>query len=173
MTEIREEADAAALFMVEDRSVLRLVTFVPERDAVLVDAGDAVSFSVNAIPGKQLDTQVVRASGSLSISNAQRMRVEAEIPNADGRLPSGLYGSATIVLEQKDKAIVVPAEAVRFGESPVCVYVVEGGVLRHAAVELGFDGGQWIEVTSGLKGNEVIVVDLIGRLADGAAVSVR
>ncbi len=164
---------SAPLFVVEDQSVLRMVTYVPERDAVLVDAGDAVTVSVNAFPGKQLSATVSRASGSLSSSNAQRMRVEAEIPNADGSLPAGLYGTATILLEQKDKAIVVPAEVVRFGEDPVCVYVVEGGVLRHVAVELGLDGGKWIEVTSGLQGNEAIVTGLIGRLADGTSVSVR
>jgi len=67
----------------------------------------------------------------------------------------------------------VPAGAVRFGESPVCVYVVEAGVLRHRAVEIGLDDGQWLEITSGLKGDESIVVDLLGRIADGTPVSVR
>jgi len=166
-------AAQASLFVVEDQSVLRMVTYVPERDAVLVDAGDAVTVSVDAFPGKLISTKVSRASGSLSLSDAQRMRVEAEVSNADGKLPAGLYGYATIILEQKDKAIVVPAEVVRFGEGPACVYVVEDGVLRHVVVELGLDGGQWIEITSGLKGNEAIVTGLIGRLADGTSVSVR
>jgi len=163
----------APLFVVEDPSVLRMVTHVPERDAVLVDVGDSVTITVDAIPGKQFTTSVSRLSGSLSMGKAQRMRVEAEIPNPDGELPAGLYGSARILLEQKEKAILVPSGAVRSGENPVCVYVVEGGVLRHVPVELGLDEGQWIEVTSGLKGNEAIVTELIGRLADGAAVSVR
>lgn len=162
-----------ALFVVEDQSTLRLVTHVPERDAVLVDRGDAVTVMLDAYPAKQFSTQVTRASNTLSQSAAQRMRVEAEITNAEGQLPAGLYGSATILLEKKEQAVVIPAGAVRVGEGSPLVYVVEGGVLRHRPVELGLDGGQWVEVVSGLTGNEAIVVGLLGRLADGSSVVVR
>ena len=83
-----------------------------------------------------------------------------------------LYGSATILLEKKEQAVVIPAGAVRVGEGSPS-HVVEGGVLRHRPVELGLDGGQWVEVVSGLTANEAIVVGLLGRLADGSSVVVR
>lgn len=169
------DADGAdeSLFVVEDTSLLRMVAYVPEKDAVLVNNGDAVSIRLDAYPGKQFTTTIKRHSRTLMAGDAQRMRVEAEIDNPGGGLPSGLYGSASITLEKKDRAVVVPAGAIRVGEEPLCVYVVEDGILRHRPVVLGLDDGQWLEVVSGLKGDESIVVDLLGRLADGTAVTTR
>jgi len=46
-------------------------------------------------------------------------------------------------------------------EKSNCVDVVEGCVLRHVAVELGLDGGQWIEITSGLIVYPQMPVDIL------------
>lgn len=151
---------------------LRVVTHVPERDAVWLNVGDPVEIEFDAFPGKIFSGKISRTAGALN-GATQRMRTEVDLDNANGRLLPGLYGRAKIDLENRPGALVLPAGAVRFGQGPAHVYVVSGGAVKHQAVTVGLDHGEWIEILSGLSGNEQVVSGMIGRLADGASVTVN
>jgi RND family efflux transporter MFP subunit len=162
----------APLLRVAQTGKLRVVTHVPERDAVWVDAGDEVLVRFDALPGKVVAGTVTRTSGVLD-SSTQRLRVEADIDNNDGVLLPGMFGQATISLEARPQALVIPPGSVRFGGEVPIVYVVEGGRISHREVELGLDDGQWIEVLSGLRAGDKVVKEMLGRLEEGAAVTVK
>ena len=151
---------------------LRVVTQVPERDAVWLDVGDAVEIEFDAFPGKVFSGTIARKAGALN-GRTQRMQAEVDIDNSNGQLLPGLYGRATIDLEKRPGALVLPAGAVRFGQGPSHVYVVSGSTVRHQKVTIGLDHGDWVEILSGLSGNEQVVNGMLGRLADGATVSVK
>ena len=151
---------------------LRVVTQVPERDAVWLDVGDAVELEFDAFPGKVFSGNIARKSGAL-VGNAQRMQAEIDLDNRDGKLFPGLYGRAKISLEKRPGALVLPAGAVRFGQGPSHVYVVMGAIVKHQPVTIGLDHGDWVEILSGLTGDERVVNGMLGRLKDGAAVTVK
>jgi RND family efflux transporter MFP subunit len=110
------------------------------------------------------------------------MRAEVELdnprlPNRPGArqlpflLSPGMYGIASVVVEQRSNVLTVPATAlVRRGEGKVEVYVVADpvevpeargeerrGLLRPTTVELGIDDGKVAEIKGGLKGDELVV----------------
>jgi RND family efflux transporter MFP subunit len=151
---------------------LRVVTHIPERDAVWLDVGDPVQLEFDALPGKVFSGTIARKSGSLN-GSTQRMQAEIDLDNSKGQLLPGLFGRATIGLEKHPGALVLPAGAVRFGQGPSHVYVVSGGTVKHQPVTIGLDQGEWVEILSGLSGGEQIVNGMVGRLADGATVSVK
>ena len=59
------------------------------------------------------------------------------------------------------------------GKGPSHVYVVSGSTIKHQPVTIGLDHGDWVEILSGLSGNEQIVNGMLGRLKDGASVTVK
>ena len=99
------------------------------------------------------------------------MRAEIELENHKGYLQPGMYGTASVLIEDRSNVLTVPATAlIRRGEGSVEVYVVADttsgsgqrgdereGVLRRVPVVLGIDDGKEVEIRSGLKGNELIV----------------
>jgi RND family efflux transporter MFP subunit len=160
------------LLRVAQVNKLRVVTHVPERDAVWLDVGDAVELEFDAFPGKVFTGTIARKSGALNRST-QRMQAEIDLDNSDGQLLPGLYGRVRISLEKRPGALVLPAGAVRFGQGPSHVYVVSGSTVKHQPVTIGLDHGDWVEILSGLSGNEQIVNGMLGRLKDGASVTVK
>ena len=166
------KGNSQTLIRVAQVDKLRVVTHVPERDAVWLDVGDSVSLEFDAHPGQIFSGKISRTSGALN-SSTQRMQAEIDLDNSSGKLIPGLYGRATIDLEKRPGALVLPAGAVRFGQGPSHVYIVSGGTVQHREVSIGLDHGSWVEILTGLSGSEQVVNGMIGRLADGASVTVK
>ncbi|MFN0315456.1 MAG: efflux transporter periplasmic adaptor subunit, partial [Burkholderiales bacterium] len=53
------------------------------------------------------------------------------------------------------------------------VYVIEGGLARQRVVSGGVKQDGWVEILSGLKAGETVVLDGAGFLTDQAPVSVQ
>jgi multidrug efflux pump subunit AcrA (membrane-fusion protein) len=78
-----------------------------------------------------------------------------------------------VALESQAQAMLLPAGSVRF-DGPPHVYVLSNdNTVTKTEVTLGSDDGQWLQILSGLNGNERIVDNIIGRLQDGDSVVVR
>jgi RND family efflux transporter MFP subunit len=166
------KGSTAALLRVAQTNKLRVVTHVPERDAVWLDVGNPVEIEFDAFPGKVFPGKVSRTAGALN-GKTQRMQAEIDLDNSKGQLLSGLYGRVKISLEKRPGALVLPAGAVRFGQGPSHVYVVSGTTVKHQQVTIGLDHGDWVEILSGLSGKEQVVNGMIGRLKDGATVTIK
>lgn len=165
-------ADGKPLFQIARTDLLRVVTHLPERDAIHAQPGDPVTLQFDALPSREIESRIARVASALDPAT-QRMRVEIDLPNPDGKLPVGLFGRATITLDRREAALVIPSEALRPSAKGPLVYLVKDGRVRHQSVGLGLDDGSWIEVTKGLAVGDLVVTGRIDRLADGAAVETR
>lgn len=163
---------AKPLFMISKTDVLRVSVAVPERDAIWVDPGDVAEIKFFALPGKVFKGVVARTAGALD-TQTRSLAVEIDLPNKDGTLLPGMYGTVVITMQEKT-ALVVPADTVRFdlsGDKPV-VYVVRNGSVSVAPVTLGSDDGHQIEILSGITASDRIVTGMLGRLSEGQSVTV-
>lgn len=161
----------AALFTVAHLATVRLEIALPERDAALADPGDAVSFVCDAIPGRVFEGSISRLSRALDPAT-RTMMVEADLPNADGRLLGGMFGTATVQLDTHADALVLPAQAIRRGDgdAPLVWKVETDNTVTHVPITLGTDHGDFVELIGGLSGDERVIVGVVGRLAPGARV---
>ncbi len=162
------------LFGVARVDKMRVRVPIPERDAIYVKIGAGAEFTCLALGPTPIKAKVSRVSRRLD-PRTRTMQVEIDLPNSDGRLLPGMYGTVTVELEEKQSALVVPSGAVRFDQTgkESVVYVVKGGnKIAHVPVKLGHDDGHNIEVLAGLTGSEQIVTGMLGRLPDGADVTV-
>jgi multidrug efflux pump subunit AcrA (membrane-fusion protein) len=90
----------------------------------------------------------------------------------DRPLKPGMYGHAALSTGIHPKSLVLPVDAVVTEEEARSVFVVDGGKARRVPVEIGFDGGDWLEIVHGLQGDEQVIVQGIDLVSDGAPVSV-
>jgi len=70
------------------------------------------------------------------------------------------------VMEAKDRAVVVPSQAVQKG----AIYTVDNGRLKKLPAEIGLRGIERSEIRTGLKPGERIVISTIGDMENGQRV---
>ncbi|HEX6994093.1 MAG TPA: efflux RND transporter periplasmic adaptor subunit [Gammaproteobacteria bacterium] len=158
------------LLRVAKVDVIRLKTYIPERESAWVDIGDAATIAFDALAGRVFIGQVARTAQALDPAT-RTLLVEIDLPNAEGRIRPGYYGRARIVLESSRNALAIPSTAVRFdGGEPFVFTVGAGDSARRTPIEIGLQSAGWTEVTSGLSGNERVVTGGVDGLTDGATV---
>ena len=159
------------LFVVSRVDQLRLVVTVPEMAAAAVRPGARVLARVQAPGDRPIEGNVSRTAVALD-PHSRTLRVEADLPNPDGRLRPGLFASASIVIEEHPDVLTVPTSAlVRDGAKTACV-VVSGGKAHRVLVSVGLDDGTRAEILAGLKGDEPVVKASAAALAEGQEVEV-
>ena len=134
----------------------RLVIPVPESYVHYIHEGDPVSVLVPSLnhtfPGK-----VARFSVDVQ-SDTRTMHTEVDVLNPNHTLLPGLYAQATITLEKKNNALVVPIQALNQGDQNTVYVVNSSNKVEVRPVALGIQTADDAEVLSGLKEGESIVM---------------
>ena len=174
---------------------VRVLLDIPQRHVAFVNAteqnpnpdgkGDAVVVKIpdlrDVVPGGEFPGYITRVASALD-PTTRTMRAEVHVDNLSGPIPfplrPGMFGTATVVLEQGREVVTVPSTAltVRQGKKANVFYVagVNGkprqGTVKRAEVELGLDDGVRVEIRKGLEGDELIIAKGNGVLRDGDTV---
>ncbi len=150
-------------------SRLRLVVPVPESAVPSLHLGQAIDVVVPSLK-RTFKGQVARFADALNVET-RTMHTEIDVENPDDTLVEGMYAETTLVLHQKDDTLTVPIEGVRRSGSKGTAFVVNSsGIVEQRAVTLGVDSGQRVEVLSGLKDGEQVVVGNLNALQAGQRV---
>lgn len=158
------------LLRVAKLDVIRVKTYVPERDSTWASVGDPATVAFEALPGRTFAGAVARLSGVLDPAT-RTMLVEIDLPNEDGRIRPGFYGRTEITLERRERVLALPITAIRDDGGNAYVYVVgPDEMARRIAVGLGLQDSGWVEIESGLSGNERVIAGAVAGLRDGGAV---
>jgi hypothetical protein len=67
-------------------------------------------------------------------------------------------------------ALVVAASSVQVSSSAYVAYVLKGDRVKRVAIQVGVDGGTWLEVRGGLARGDEVVTAGVDALSDGAQV---
>jgi RND family efflux transporter MFP subunit len=145
---------------------LRLRLEVAERDAAGVRLGQPLRLRVEGHTNWIAGT-IARLSPAIS-EQSRMLIVEADIPNT-GALRAGQFVRAEIVTNERDPGLAVPAAAiVAFAGLEKVVTIAEGKAVEKS-VTTGRRGGDWVEIITGLKPGETVVLHP-GNLRTGQAV---
>ncbi len=129
------------LLVVEQVDPLRVVVFLPLRDATHLDVGDAITLTtMPRMPKLRKQLKIKRVARAFD-RGSRMMRAEAELPNPvrDGArvFRPGDYGKATLTLHVFENAITVPPTAVvASAEETYVMKVDEGRTCRRVAVRV-------------------------------------
>jgi membrane fusion protein (multidrug efflux system) len=107
-------------------------------------------------------------------TDTRSVLLRAVVPNPGHRLHPGLYVRVSLNLTEHSKALVVPAAAVTSDLGGAYLYVVDDGdIARRRQVTTGLSNGRLVELVSGVKLGERIVMVGQFRLQDGDPVTVE
>jgi Cu(I)/Ag(I) efflux system membrane fusion protein len=135
-----------------------LVGELYERQALSVGAGDAISLSLDYLPGREWTGTVDYVYPSLN-EITRTVRVRAVLQNEDGALKPGMFGELRIRAARKGApALLIPREAlIRTGTQNRVVLALEEGRFRSVAVKPGHIGRYQVEILEGLMEGDRIV----------------
>jgi membrane fusion protein, multidrug efflux system len=154
------------------REPLLLRFQVPEQDASRLTPGMHARFKVRESTRQYTATLTHVAASAESTSRMVAITAQVDDPSR-GELRPGSFAQVTVPVGSSAEAAVIPQTAVRPSERGFLAYVVDGGVARERELSLGLrtaDGR--VEVRSGVKPGEQLVVRGGEALRDGAKVNV-
>jgi RND family efflux transporter MFP subunit len=147
---------------------LRVVVDVPEKDVRYLDKDTLIEADLDALPGRKFTWKITRLAPVLG--SGKKVRVEAEILNPDGTLYPGMYGHASVILEDKPNALTVPASCLVSDPRGSFVWLVADGKAHRQGVTTGVNDGKTVEVGSGLHGTEEVICGGKNDLREGQSV---
>lgn len=160
----------SAIVTLSDWSRVRVQVPVPEAEMRLVAVGNPTRFTVEGLPGRDFEGAVTRFSHVLDEAT-RTMMAEVEVANADGALRPGMYAKVRLVLERKDDALLVPADAVLWEKGRASLLTVVDGKVRKAAVKTGFADTAHVEIVDGVDQSATVILAAGQALPDGQAVT--
>jgi membrane fusion protein, multidrug efflux system len=95
-----------------------------------------------------------------------------QIDNAKRLLRPGMFIKAFILSEKRDGTIVIPKETVISRQDGKVVFTVENGIATEKKITTGLENANVIEVTSGLKVNDRLVIAGFETLRNKSKVSI-
>jgi cobalt-zinc-cadmium efflux system membrane fusion protein len=148
------------LFTVADLSRVWLIAQVFERDAVNLQPGSVGHVTLAALPGREFDGRVTQIGRQVD-AGSRTVPVRIELPNSDGVLRPGMSANARLeVAGETERILVVPAAALqRVGEQWLAFVPMTPQEFEMRPVGRGRDLGNDVEVVSGLKAGETVVVE--------------
>ena len=152
------------------RDPLLLRFKVPERDATRIKPGQEARFRVRE-DSREFTAKVVHVAESAD-DVSRLVDVTANINDpSDRTLRPGSFAEITVPVSSTREAAVIPVSAVRPSERGFIAFVVEGDKAVERILTLGMKSadGQ-VEVLSGLKVGEVLVIRGSEALQNGATV---
>jgi len=153
---------AMPLVKLSEDDLFRLVIPVPEAYVRFIRIGDPVEVNVPSLnhtfPGK-----VARFSVDVR-SDTRTMHTEVDVPNPQHILLPGLYAEADLQFNRKENIPSIPVQALSHQGDRTSVFVVSpDGTLEIRPVEVGLQTSSDVEIVSGLReGEQVVVSDRSG-----------
>ncbi len=142
---------------------------VPEIYLADLHPGQSIDIHVDAIPGMAFTGRINAIDPVIDI-NGRSIAVRAAVPNTDGILRPGLFARVDVILERRDKVILVPEQTLVLNGGKKYVVKVENGRALRVEVATGLRQGADVEVVSGLAPGDLVIVSGQAKVRDGDAV---
>jgi len=142
--------------------LFRLVIPVPESYVKYIRIGDPVQVRVTSL--EKLVQGTVKRFAMDVTTETRTMHTEVDVPNPSHALMPGLFAEATLTLEHKNSALVLPLQAVTQTNNEATIMLVDpNNTLQERKITLGLQTATDAEVLSGLnEGDRVVVSDRSG-----------
>ncbi|MDH7498132.1 MAG: efflux RND transporter periplasmic adaptor subunit, partial [Syntrophomonadaceae bacterium] len=158
--------------VVSDTSRLQVQVNAAEADVSSIRPGSAVKVYVPAVSERPF-AGIVETVAQAADPRARTYPVKVVLDNPGGELRSGMFAEVHLTTASRAGVLALPLEAVGEKGARKIVYVVDDKSVAHEReVTLGLQGETLVEVLSGLKAGERVVVKGQTLIRDGDRVRV-
>jgi RND family efflux transporter MFP subunit len=164
-------APGKELFRLAATAKLRVFVSVPQSSARASSAGARAVLTETESPGKEFRGTIVRTANAIDQAS-RTLLTEIEVDNPTGALLPGAYVTVRLRLPGRIDAMTIPTNALLFRADGVRVGVAQNGVANLVPITIGRDFGSEVEVLSGLKPADAIILNPADSLISGAIVRI-
>lgn len=144
------------LMTIADLSEVWVLAETPESDAAQLKPGSVATLNFPESGREPFKATVDFIYPTLT-ERTRTVRVRLVVPNGDGKLRPGLYGSVEFSASPREALTVARDAVVYTGDAQHVFVQTENGVLEPRAVKIGGRAGDRIEITAGLAEGEQVV----------------
>jgi RND family efflux transporter MFP subunit len=155
---LRGEAfeSGASLYMIADLSEVWVNAEVFAQDALVVREGMTVEVTVEGLPGRSLSGQIDYVYPTIQ-DRTRSMRARISLENPRAELKPGMYATVRLAADLGELLTVPTSAVLRTGERAVAFVDMGDGSLMPQEVGLGLQGGDLVQVVSGLEPGQRVV----------------
>jgi RND family efflux transporter MFP subunit len=170
-------SQAVALARIAGGEALEIKLNVAERFISKMAMGLSCEITLDAWPGEVFRGSVAEVAPTVDPAS-RTMEVKVNVENPGAKLKAGMFAKVRVITEQKENIVKIPAAAMisRFGETYVFVVEedsnAETSIARRRVITPGILIDNILEIQSGLKPDEEIILRGQSLLEDGARVNV-
>lgn len=149
------------ILTVADMTKMQISADVDQTDIGKIKQGQAVTFTVDAYPGKVFTGKVTTISRKATVSqNVTYYPVTIDVDNAENLLNPGMVARVTITVSESKGALTLPMSAVRTDKTGKYVVVMtDKGQTKNVPVTTGNSGDSRVEILTGLNEGDKVVVN--------------
>lgn len=156
---------------IDELDPIKLEFSVPENYISVLRSGLTINATTEAYPG-EVFTGVIAAIDSRINSMTRAILVKATIPNHDGRLRPGLLMKLDVVKSTRT-SLAIPEEAVvSAGDKKNVLVVGADNKVVETEITSGNRQAGYIEVLSGLKAGDKVIIEGLQKAANSAEVKI-
>jgi hypothetical protein len=146
------------LFRADSGGALRAQVDILDREAGWVRTGLKAEVRVTAVPGRTWPAVVDYLQPDIDIGS-RSLKARVRLSVQDPALRPNMFAEVMILAPPPPKQLAVPREAlIRTGTRTAVVVALGGGRFQPVDVVAGAEFGDWVEIRSGLKEGDNVVV---------------
>jgi len=147
-----------SLYQIADLSTVWVIADVFERDIGLIKLGLKTKVKINAYPDQTFEGIVTYIYPVLK-TETRTVSVRVELANPEILIKPGMFAQVEFLLKTKGAVVTVPMSAVIDSGTRQIVFVDDKeGRYESREVKLGARGNNYVEVVTGVKNGEPVVV---------------
>jgi len=151
-----------------DYSRIKLEVEVSQRDAARIEKGQMAQVEVAAFPGRGFQGRVSLVNQTAD-PQSKKFAVVVVLENQELLLKPNTFGDVTFIVGVHENVLVFPPKAVL---EKSYVFVVQGETVKKVGVTLGFQNQDLVEVISGLKEGDRVIIEGNYGLEEGAYIDI-
>ena len=159
------------LFHIAQPGKLRVYVNVPEEYSQGIRPAMTADLSLAEFPGRKFQGKIVRTADSINVTT-RTLLIEIDVDNPSGRLLTGSYAEVHLAVPTQASTFLIPVNTLLFRTEGLRVGVVKDGKVVLTAVTPGHDFGEQIEIVSGLKATDQVIINPPDSIVSGQQVQI-
>ena len=159
------------LFHISQPDKLRVYVNVPEEYSQGIKVGMTADLSLAEFPGRKFQGKLVRTAEAIN-ATTRTLLIEIEVDNPSGTLLTGSYAEVHLKVATHASTLLLPVNTLLFRSEGLRAGVVKDGKVVLTALTPGRDFGNQIEIVSGLKPDDQVIINPPDSLVSGQQVQI-
>ena len=159
------------LFHIAKPETLRVYVNVPEEYSQGVKVGMTPDLSLAEFPGRKFQGKLVRTADAINVTT-RTLLIEIDVENPTGTLLTGSYAEVHLAVPTQASTFLIPVNTLLFRTEGLRVGILRDGKVVLTEVTPGHDFGNEIEIVSGLKATDHVIINPPDSIVSGQAVQI-